>query len=345
MNIITPMLKEEIKVALRRWAGCPSAVAVEAPPSHGFWNLFGLSDDNPNIPVATECIVDEYAAILEETPVALVAGFVLLLLSALCAVAFRCKAKEEAEGLAREEAERKAKEEAKRLAREEAERKAKEEAKRLAREEAERKAKEEAERLAREEAERKAKEEAERLAREEAKRKAKEEAERLAREEAERKAKEEAKRLAREVAECKAKEEAERLAREVAECKAKEETERLAREEAERKAKEEAERLADRDSSGSTMKSLLKFWSKKTLKSEKERRTTLSHSSRKAERKKSVTAKLNSTAPGHLKKEKISQQKLVKKISKRPGAVRVMPALNPKDLSAKLNSLLNKRAN
>jgi len=120
MNIITPMLKEEIKVALRRWAGCPSAVAVEAPPSHGFWNLFGLSDDNPNIPVATECIVDEYAAILEETPVALVAGFVLLLLSALCAVAFRCKAKEEAERLAREEAERKAKKEAERLAREEA---------------------------------------------------------------------------------------------------------------------------------------------------------------------------------------------------------------------------------
>ena len=56
--------------------------------------------------------------------------------------------REEAERIAREEAERKAKEEAERLAREEAERKIREEAERLAREEAERKAKEEARLLA-----------------------------------------------------------------------------------------------------------------------------------------------------------------------------------------------------
>merc|ERR1711904_600958 len=76
-------------------------------------------------------------------------------------------AQEEAQRIAKEEAERKEKEEADRIAKEEAEKKAKEEA--------EKKAKEEADRISKEEAEKKAKEEADMVAKEEAEKKAKEE--------------------------------------------------------------------------------------------------------------------------------------------------------------------------
>jgi len=326
MNIITPMLKEEIKVALRRWAGCPSAVAVEAPPSHGFWNLFGLSDDNPNIPVATECIVDEYAAILEETPVALVAGFVLLLLSALCAVAFGCFCR-------RSKTPRTPSEKAHKQT------------------------------LVKKISERQGavmvmpalnpkdlSAELNSLLNQRAKPspvdptvEGKDNKERIKTSPIKPKsatasgAKNDLFTEPLKPRDLVVTEEKEGWIPVPPETKS--DTEK------ESKMRVSPDSDSDRDSSGSTMKSLLKFWSKKTPSSKKERRKTLSHSSRKAERNKSVTAKLNSTTPGHLKKEKISQQKLVKKISKRPGAVRVMPALNPKDLSAKLNSLLNKRAN
>eukprot|EP00466_Bigelowiella_natans_P009173 jgi/Bigna1/133858/aug1.22_g8566 len=62
---------EAIEFALRKWAGCPSVVV--SPPSKGLGGIVG-----------------KYAAILEETPGVLLAGFMFVFLSALYVVAFWC---------------------------------------------------------------------------------------------------------------------------------------------------------------------------------------------------------------------------------------------------------------